>query len=89
MDERATFGPRGGNDVGVHDGYLYLALERGRGGGQRRGWATGRRARWTMEGLAGGSDTRILPVWPWALYQANFAGGRCVWLLHSTQHLVR
>ena len=28
MDERATFGPRGGNDVGVHDGYLYLALER-------------------------------------------------------------
>ena len=28
MDERATFGPRGGNDVGVYDGYLYLALER-------------------------------------------------------------
>jgi glucose/arabinose dehydrogenase len=28
MDERTTFGPRGGNDVGVHDGYLYLALER-------------------------------------------------------------
>ena len=28
MDERGSFGPRGGNDVGVHDGYLYLALER-------------------------------------------------------------
>jgi glucose/arabinose dehydrogenase len=28
MDERATFGPRGGNDVGVYEGYLYLALER-------------------------------------------------------------
>ena len=28
MDERASFGPRGGNDVGVYDGYLYLALER-------------------------------------------------------------
>ena len=26
MDERATFGPRGGNDVGVYDGHLYLAL---------------------------------------------------------------
>ena len=27
MDERATFGPRDGNDVAVHDGHLYLALE--------------------------------------------------------------
>ena len=27
MDERASFGPRGGNDVAVHDGYLYLALD--------------------------------------------------------------
>jgi glucose/arabinose dehydrogenase len=26
-DERASFGPRGGNDVEVHDGFLYLALE--------------------------------------------------------------
>lgn len=26
-DERKSFGPRGGNDVEVHDGYLYLALE--------------------------------------------------------------
>ena len=26
-DERASFGPRGGNDVEVHDGYLYLALK--------------------------------------------------------------
>jgi glucose/arabinose dehydrogenase len=26
MDERVSFGPRGGNDVQVHDGYLYLAL---------------------------------------------------------------
>ena len=26
MDERTTFGPRGGNDVAVHDGHLYLAL---------------------------------------------------------------
>jgi len=26
-DERTTFGPRGGNDVAVHDGHLYLALE--------------------------------------------------------------
>ena len=26
-DERATFGPRGGNDVAVHDGHLYLALQ--------------------------------------------------------------
>ena len=26
-DERATFGPRGGNDVALHDGYLYLALD--------------------------------------------------------------
>jgi glucose/arabinose dehydrogenase len=25
-DERATFGPRGANDVAVHDGHLYLAL---------------------------------------------------------------
>ena len=25
-DERASFGPRGGNDVELHDGYLYLAL---------------------------------------------------------------
>jgi glucose/arabinose dehydrogenase len=25
-DERATFGPRGGNDIAVHDGHLYLAL---------------------------------------------------------------
>lgn len=25
-DERASFGPRGGNDVEIHDGYLYLAL---------------------------------------------------------------
>jgi len=28
MEEHATFGPRDANDVGVHDGYLYLALER-------------------------------------------------------------
>ena len=27
MDERASFGPRGGNDVAVHDGFLYLALQ--------------------------------------------------------------
>ncbi len=27
LDERASFGPRGGNDVRVHDGYLYLALK--------------------------------------------------------------
>jgi glucose/arabinose dehydrogenase len=27
MDERASFGPRGGNDVAVHDGFLYLTLE--------------------------------------------------------------
>ena len=27
MDERAAFGPRDGNDVAVHDGHLYLALE--------------------------------------------------------------
>lgn len=27
MDERATFGPRGGNDIAVHDGHLYLALD--------------------------------------------------------------
>lgn len=26
-DERATFGPRGVNDVAVHDGHLYLALK--------------------------------------------------------------
>jgi glucose/arabinose dehydrogenase len=26
-DEKASFGPRGVNDVAVHDGYLYLALE--------------------------------------------------------------
>ena len=26
-DERATFGPRGGNDIAVHDGHLYLALQ--------------------------------------------------------------
>jgi glucose/arabinose dehydrogenase len=26
-DQRATFGPGGGNDVAVHDGQLYLALE--------------------------------------------------------------
>jgi glucose/arabinose dehydrogenase len=26
MDERASFGPRGGNDVAVHDGFLYLTL---------------------------------------------------------------
>ena len=26
-DERASFGPRGGNDVAVHGGYLYLALK--------------------------------------------------------------
>jgi len=26
-DERARFGPRGGNDIDVHDGHLYLALE--------------------------------------------------------------
>jgi glucose/arabinose dehydrogenase len=26
-DERVTFGPRGVNDVAVHDGYLYLALK--------------------------------------------------------------
>jgi glucose/arabinose dehydrogenase len=26
-DQRATFGPRGGNDVAVHDGNLYLALK--------------------------------------------------------------
>lgn len=26
-DERTTFGPRGGNDVAVHDGHLYLALD--------------------------------------------------------------
>jgi glucose/arabinose dehydrogenase len=26
MDQRATFGPRGGNDVAVHDGHLYLTL---------------------------------------------------------------
>ncbi|MGN6391419.1 MAG: PQQ-dependent sugar dehydrogenase [Gemmatimonadales bacterium] len=25
-DERLSFGPRGGNDVEVHDGYLYLAM---------------------------------------------------------------
>jgi glucose/arabinose dehydrogenase len=28
IDERASFGPRGSNDVAVHDGYLYAALER-------------------------------------------------------------
>jgi glucose/arabinose dehydrogenase len=28
IDERASFGPRDGNDVKVHDGFLYLALER-------------------------------------------------------------
>jgi glucose/arabinose dehydrogenase len=27
MDDRASFGPRGGNDVAVHDGHLYLALK--------------------------------------------------------------
>lgn len=27
MDERASFGPRGGNDVAVHEGHLYLALD--------------------------------------------------------------
>jgi glucose/arabinose dehydrogenase len=27
MDERASFGPRGANDVAVHEGYLYLALD--------------------------------------------------------------
>lgn len=27
VDERASFGPRGSNDVAVHDGYLYAALE--------------------------------------------------------------
>ena len=27
VDERAAFGPRGGNDVAVHDGYLYLVTE--------------------------------------------------------------
>jgi glucose/arabinose dehydrogenase len=27
MDERASFGPRGGNDVAVHDGFLYLTLK--------------------------------------------------------------
>jgi glucose/arabinose dehydrogenase len=27
MDERASFGPRGGNDVAVHEGFLYLTLE--------------------------------------------------------------
>lgn len=27
MDERVAFGPKGGNDVAVHDGYLYLTLE--------------------------------------------------------------
>lgn len=26
-DERANFGPRGGNDVAVHDGHLYLTLK--------------------------------------------------------------
>jgi glucose/arabinose dehydrogenase len=26
-DERESFGPRGGNDVAVHEGYLYLALD--------------------------------------------------------------
>lgn len=26
MDERVSFGPRGGNDVQVHEGYLYLAM---------------------------------------------------------------
>ena len=26
-DEKASFGPRGGNDVDIHDGYLYLALK--------------------------------------------------------------
>ena len=26
-DEHTTFGPRGGNDVAVHDGHLYLALQ--------------------------------------------------------------
>ena len=26
MDERVSFGPRGGNDVAVHQGFLYLAL---------------------------------------------------------------
>jgi glucose/arabinose dehydrogenase len=27
FEDRASFGPRGGNDVVVHDGHLYLALE--------------------------------------------------------------
>jgi glucose/arabinose dehydrogenase len=27
VDDRASFGPRGGNDVAVHDGHLYLALK--------------------------------------------------------------
>jgi glucose/arabinose dehydrogenase len=27
MDERVAFGPKGGNDVAVHDGYLYLTFE--------------------------------------------------------------
>lgn len=27
MEDRASFGPRGGNDVAVHDGHLYLALK--------------------------------------------------------------
>ena len=27
MDERVAFGPKGGNDVVVHDGYLYLTFE--------------------------------------------------------------
>ncbi|HET7423795.1 MAG TPA: PQQ-dependent sugar dehydrogenase [Gemmatimonadales bacterium] len=27
MDERVSFGPKGGNDVAVHDGYLYLTFE--------------------------------------------------------------
>src|SRR6185312_140891 len=27
MDERVSFGPRGANDVAVHDGYLYLTFE--------------------------------------------------------------
>ncbi len=28
IDERTTFGPRGTNDVAVHDGYLYVAMAR-------------------------------------------------------------
>ena len=47
LDERATFGPRGGNDIAVHDGHLYLALSRTAwsAGGSRRGSSSPRATR--------------------------------------------